>query len=101
MGRIKKGRLRRTPKRYKGDGYISDYNRNIWMEYGTLSNRAAGHSFKSARRRKSAHWRGGIKPLLATERSWRSSSGVVKSAIIVETRKRAEAFNRKYQTGNL
>ncbi|HNY52940.1 MAG TPA: hypothetical protein PK727_04640 [Bacteroidales bacterium] len=33
-----------------------------WHNYGTLSNRLASHKFKYPRRRKSAHWRGGIIP---------------------------------------
>ncbi|MZP67227.1 MAG: hypothetical protein GT597_13900 [Bacteroidales bacterium] len=46
-----------------------------WHNYGTLSNRAPGHSFQYRRRKKSAHWKGGIRPRFFVDRAVESSIG--------------------------
>ena len=46
-----------------------------WHNYGTLSNRAPGHSFQYRRRRASANWAGGIRPKMFIDRAVESSIG--------------------------
>ena len=100
MGRIRKGATRKTQVRRKGDGYISEWQRNIWVEYGTLANRARGHKFKNPRKAKSAKWKGGIKPVLASERAWAETESSVIAAIpkevTAEARKYANKINKKW-----
>ena len=95
MGRVKKGQTRRTPIRRKGDDYISEWQRNVWIEYGTLANRSKSHSFKSPRRRKSARWRGGIKAIMATERAWNTTGSMVISRIPAEVKASADKFDKR------
>ena len=95
MGRIRKGQTRRTPVRRKGDDYISEWQRNIWVEYGTLANRSKNHSFKSPRRKKSASWRGGIKAIMATERAWNTTGSRVISKIPAEVKAAADRYDRR------
>ena len=38
------------------------FQKAYWLNYGTLSNRDAGHKFLKARKKESAQWQGGIKP---------------------------------------
>ena len=82
-------------ERFKGDNYISQWQRNIWLEYGTLSNRAKGHRFRSPRKPKTSSWKGGIKPNLATERAWESTRSIVFGKIPSCVRKRAEAYDKR------
>ena len=95
MGRIKKGQARRTPIRYKGDNYISSFQRNIWFEYGTLDNRDPNHKFKSPRRKRSLHWKGGIKPQRVTEVSWKATHLTVQQQIDIELHKSVKNWLRK------
>lgn len=95
MGRIKKGQTRRTPIRRKGDDYISEWQRNIWVEYGTLANRSRTHTFKSSRRRRSARWKGGIKAIMATERTWQTTGSSVINRIPAEVRAAADKFDKR------
>ena len=95
MGRIKKGQTRKTPIRRKGDDYISEWQRNIWVEYGTLANRSKKHRFKSPRRRRSASWKGGIKPVLATERAWAEKQSTVFSNIAREVKAAADRYDKR------
>lgn len=96
MGRIKKGKARRTPARRRGDDYIPEVDRARWVEYGTLANRDPRHEFKHRRGRRSAKWRGGIKPARATERAWEATSQRVYSNIPREARAAIERYNRKH-----
>ena len=95
MGRIKKGQTRRTPIRRKGDDYISEWQRNIWVEYGTLANRSRTHTFKSPRRRRSARWKGGIKAIMATERAWQTTGSSVINRIPAEVKAAADKFDKR------
>lgn len=95
MGRIKKGQTRRTPIRSKGDNYISEWQRNIWVEFGTLANRTRSHKFKSARREKSIRWKGGIKPVLAADKAWGETQSTVIANIPKEVKKSAEKYDKK------
>ena len=95
MGRIKRGRTRRSPVRSKGDNYISEWQRNIWVEFGTLANRARSHKFKSARREKSKHWKGGIKPALAADKAWSETRSTVVANIPKEVKIAADKYDKK------
>lgn len=95
MGRIRKGQTRRTPVRSRGDNYISEWQRNIWVEFGTLANRARSHKFKSARREKSRRWKGGIKPELAADKAWAETQATVIANIPKEVEKSAEKYDKK------
>ena len=96
MGRIKKGRTRRTPARMKGDDYIPEIDRTRWVEHGTLANRDPRHEFKRKRDHRSAKWRGGIRPIRATERAWAATSQRVYANIPKESRSAIERYNRKH-----
>ena len=52
-----------------------------WHNYGTLSNRLSGHRFKYPRRRKTAHWRGGIIPGRFVEEAWENSGEKAKQVL--------------------
>lgn len=59
-------------RRGKGwDPYMLLY----WHNYGTLSNRAPGHSFGYRRKKPSLNWRGGIRPGLFIDRAVESTIG--------------------------
>ena len=49
------------------------YQIAYWHNYGTLANRDTGHSFKTPRRRTTARYRGGIRPLRFIEKAWEQS----------------------------
>ena len=61
-------------KNRRGTGF-DPYMLLYWHNYGTLSNRAQEHSFKTGRRRTSVNWRGGIRPRFFIDRAVDSSIG--------------------------
>ncbi len=95
MGRLKKGKSRRTPVRFKGDDYIPEIDRARWVEYGTLVNRDPMHTFRTRRGRKSARWKGGIKPVRATERAWQATASTVIGGIPREVTRQADSYDRR------
>ena len=46
----------------EGSRISFDYFKFYWYTYGTLANRDKAHKFEFQRKRKSANWRGGIRP---------------------------------------
>ncbi len=46
------------------------YFKAYWQNYGTLSNRAPGHTFKNARNSKTSERKGGNAPKFFIERAW-------------------------------
>ena len=69
VGPFKKGVTYQNRKGQTWNPYMLLY----WFNYGTLANRLSGHSFQKARGRKSASWKGGIKPGQFIERGINSS----------------------------
>jgi hypothetical protein len=51
------------------------YQIAYWHNYGTLANRYSQHSFVTPRRKTTARFKGGIKPLLFVEKAWEESKG--------------------------
>jgi hypothetical protein len=51
------------------------YQLAYWHNYGTLANRDPEHQFKTGRRKKTAGYRGGIRPMRFVERAWEESKG--------------------------
>nr|DAT38752.1 MAG TPA: hypothetical protein [Caudoviricetes sp.] len=76
-----------------------------WLNYGTLSNRSAGHRFSNARKRKTEHyphgtwkWKGGIKATNDTEKAWETSKSQVIASIPKELRKASDKYVKRMQS---
>ena len=65
------------------------WNRAYWKNYGTLANRDPSHKFTMARKRKSAHFKGGIKPRHFFEPALAGIESKFKTNLIQELDKRA------------
>lgn len=55
------------------------YQIAYWHNYGTMANRDTSHTFKTPRRRTTAGYRGGIRPLRFVERAWEQSKSKAQS----------------------
>lgn len=91
------GGRNKTIHRKKGDGYMSMWFIDYWLEYGTLANRDPAYRFGNARRSKSSSWKGGIQSMRAQERAWRATRSSVVAAIPTETRASADRYNKRME----
>lgn len=69
IGPFKKGVMYQNRRGISWNPYMLLY----WLNYGTLANRLSGHQFVKARGKKTAHYKGGIKPDQFIERAINSS----------------------------
>lgn len=75
--------------------YASEWFKVYWQNYGTLSNRDTSHKFLYARKKRTKRWKGGIRSTKSIEKAWRDSKTQVTSAIAIEMRKAAIAYENK------
>ena len=83
---------------FSGAGsYLPGYIKAYWNNYGTLSNRDAGHRFTKARKSKSSSWQGGIKATGFMEKSWEETKNQVQDTIDTELETQTVKFLNKYR----
>ena len=75
---------------------IDAYYPLYWANYGTLENRDDNHKFKRSRKRNSAHWRGGMRPLNFIEKAWEATKNQCQSIIDRELDKAIMDHMKKY-----
>jgi hypothetical protein len=68
------------------------YQIAYWHNYGTLANRDKSHSFVCGRKKKTAGYNGGIRPLRFMERAWEQSKDQAQKEFEKKTEEEIDKF---------
>ena len=72
------------------------YQKAYWKNFGTLENRMQGYPFLNTRKRKTANWKGGVKPISAVDRIWNLKAAECESIIEKDAEVETVKFLNKY-----